>query len=159
MLSNMPKSVFNGLAALTVAIPVVAWSTLAPVHNVRSSSMTGFQEYNHTTGQFTLYTVTSGKATFSWQEGTLQSFGNVQVKTQTDSFEFKLVRTTSSDSISINGEWDVFKNGTPRCAGCKGYMNVSPPGDSYPYLKAVMGDDKASYTISGDLDPNTRYDY
>ncbi len=159
MLSNMPKSVFNGLAALTVAIPVVAWSTLAPVHTVRSSAMNAFQEYNHTTSQWTVHAVTSSKAAFSWQEGTLQSFGNLQVKTQTDSFEFKLVRTTSSDSMSIYGEWDVFKNGNPRCAGCKGYINVSEPGDSFQYLKAVMGDDKTSYTIAGDLDPNTRYDY
>jgi hypothetical protein len=159
MLSNMPKSVFNGLAALTVAIPVVAWSTLTPVHTVRSSSVYTFHETDYATQQTTTHSVGSGKATFSWQEGTLQSFGNVQLKTKTDSFELKLVRTTSSDADEINGEWDVFKNGNPTCAGCKGYLYVSAPGLSYQYLKASIDNGKVGYSFYGDLDPNTRYDY
>ncbi|OJT16810.1 hypothetical protein BO221_47760 [Archangium sp. Cb G35] len=159
MLSNMPKSVFNGLAALTVAIPVVAWSTLTPVHNVRSSNVSIFHESDYVTGQTTTHSMGYSRATFSWQEATLQSFGHVHLKTKTDSFEFKLVRTTSSDADELNGEWDVFKNGNPTCAGCKGYLYVTAPGLSSQYLKSSIGNDKVAYSFYGDLDPNTRYDY
>ncbi|MFE8603945.1 hypothetical protein [Archangium violaceum] len=159
MLSNMPKSVFNGLAALTVAIPVVAWSTLAPVHNVRSSAIAYFDEYDYALPQGTTHSVVSSKATFSWQEGTLQGFGNIQLKTKTDSFELKLVRTTSADSDELQGEWDVFKNGNPTCAGCKGSLYVTEPGFSFQYLKGYVDNGKVAYSFYGDLDPNTRYDY
>ena len=159
MLSNMPKSVFNGLAVLTVAIPVVAWSTLTPVHTVRSSSVYHFQESDLVLQQYTTHAVTSGKATFSWQEGTLQSFGNAQLKTKTDSYELKLVRTSSTTDVDVYGEWDVFKNGNPLCAGCKGHLFVAGPGSSDPYLKANIGNDKVYFHFLGSLDPNTRYDY
>jgi len=159
MLSNMPKSVFNGLAALTVAIPVLAWSNLLPVHNVRSSAISYFAENNYLQNQSVTHVVASSRATFSWQEGTLQSFGNVQVKTKADTFELKLVRATSADSDEINGEWDVFKNGNPTCAGCKGYFYVTSPGVNSAYLKGYVDNGKVGYSFAGDLDPNTRYDY
>ncbi|AKI98816.1 hypothetical protein ATI61_106204 [Archangium gephyra] len=158
MLSNMPKSVFNGLAVLTVAIPVVAWSTLTPVHNVRSSNVF-LHEFDYATQQSTSHTMGYSRATFSWQEGTLQGFGNVQLKTKTDTFEFKLVRLSSADADELNGEWDVFKNGNPTCAGCKGYLYVSAPGLSSQYLKSSIDNGKVAYSFYGDLDPNTRYDY
>lgn len=160
MLSNMPKSVFNALAALTVAIPILAWSNILPVHNVRSSALYFFHESNHTQNQYTNHTVTGGSATFSWQENTLQGFGNLRTKVGTgDTFELKMVRVTSSDASSINGEWDVFKNGNPTCAGCKGYLYVTTPDLGYQYLKGYIDNGKVGYSFAGDLDANTRYDY
>ncbi|MFY0527222.1 hypothetical protein ACN28I_30120 [Archangium gephyra] len=159
MLSNMPKSVFNGLAALTVAVPVLAWSNLLPVHNVRSSAVSMFHEYDYALQQGTSHTVGYSRATLSWQEGTLQSFGNLQLKTKTDTFELKLVRTTSSDVDEIQGEWDVYKNGNPTCAGCKGSVYVAPVGLGYEYFKGWVDNGKVAYSFYGDLDPNTRYDY
>lgn len=159
MLSNMPKSVFNGLAALTVTIPILAWSNLLPVHNVRSSAISFFSERDHALNETVEHTVASSHATFSWQQGTLQSFGNIQVETKADTFELKLVRTSSSDSNSIDGEWDVFKNGNPTCAGCKGYFYVSSPGDSFEYFKGFVDNGKVGYSFYGDLDTKTRYDY
>ncbi|MFY0525195.1 hypothetical protein ACN28I_19305 [Archangium gephyra] len=161
MLSNMPKSVFNGLAALTVALPILAWSNILPVHNVRSSALNYFSETNYVQGQNTSHTVTAGFATFSWQENTLQGFGNARAKVATgDTYEFKLVRITSSDADELNGEWDVFKNGDPTCAGCKGFLYVW--GDlksGGEHLKGSVYNDKVGYTFSGSLDANTRYDY
>ncbi|AKJ01184.1 hypothetical protein ATI61_114107 [Archangium gephyra] len=159
MLSNMPKSVFNGLAVLTVAIPVLAWSNLLPVHNVRASALQGFEEVDRVLPQYTSHVMASSHATFSWQEGTLQSFGNVQVKTKADTFELKLVRTTSTNSYEVAGEWDVFKNGNPTCAGCKGSVYVSPVGAGGEYFKGYVENDKVAYSFYGDLDANTRYDY
>jgi len=159
MLSHMPKSVFNGLAALTVAIPVLAWSNLLPVHTVRSSAVFTFHESDHVLQQHTTHAVAAGKATLSWQEGTLQSFGNVQVKTKTDTFELKLVRTTSSDADEIQGEWDVYKNGNPTYAGRKGSVYVTPVGLGSEYLKGWVDNGKVGYSFYGDLDAKTRYDY
>ncbi|MFY0564820.1 hypothetical protein ACN28E_13270 [Archangium lansingense] len=160
MLSNMPKAVFNGLAALTVAIPVLAWSNILPVHNVRSSALYFFHESNYTQNQHTNHTVTGGFATFSWQENTLQGFGNLRTKVGNgDMYELRMVRITSTDSQSVNGEWDVFKNGDPTCAGCKGSLYVSPPGIGTEYLKGYVDNGKVGYSFAGNLDANTRYDY
>lgn len=161
MLNNMPKSVFNGLAALTFAIPIVAWSGLA-VHNVRSSVMAYFSESSP--GQSINHTLLSGRATFSWQQNTLQGFGNVNMKTadakagSSNEFELRMVRVTSSDATSVQGEWDVFKNGNPTCAGCKGAFYVTSPGQ-YDYVKGYVSNDKVSYTFGGELDPGTRFSY
>ncbi|MFY0562327.1 hypothetical protein ACN28E_00680 [Archangium lansingense] len=157
MLSNMPKSVFNGLAALTVAIPVVAWSTLPRVHNVQSQSVNGVEE--HVGSQFTYHTATGGNATFSWQEGTLHGFGNLQVKTQTDTFEFKLVRLSSASADEVYGEWDVNKNGGALCAGCKGYLYVSTADLGYDYFKGYVhtNDSSAYYLFGGNL--TNRFEY
>ena len=158
MLSNMPKSVFNGLAALTVAIPVVAWSTLPRVHNVQSQSMTFLYERTPTQPGIN-HAVASSNATFSWQEGTLHGFGNMQVHTKTDTFELKLVRISSADADDIYGEWDVSKNGSPTCAGCKGRLYVSTPDGGYDYFKGYLdsNDGAVSYSFSGDL--KGRYEY
>lgn len=165
MPSNMSPRVFNALAAATVAIPFLAWSNILPVHNVRSSAISFFYENNYTQNQATDYVVGSSSSTFSWQEKSLHGFGNLRTKvgnTKTGIghvFELKLVRITASDATSINGEWDVFKDGDPTCAGCKGYLYVSSPGDSFQYLKGYVNNDKVGYSFSGDLDPNTRHDY
>lgn len=161
MLSNMPKSVFNGLAALTVAIPILAWSNILPVHNVRASSLFYFADVNYAQGQSTSHTVTGGFATFSWQENTLQGFGNVRAKVGTgDMYELKLVRITSSDAAQIQGEWDVFKNGDATCAGCRGFLYIG--GDlksGGEYVKGALNNDKIGYSFAGNLDANTRFDY
>ncbi|ATB36832.1 hypothetical protein CYFUS_002247 [Cystobacter fuscus] len=164
MLSNMSPTFFNGLAAVTVAIPILAWSSGLPVHNVRSSAISFFYESNHTQNQSTDYNVGASSATFVWQEKSLHGFGNLSTKGSAKDgtghmFELKLVRITSSDATSINGEWDVFKDGDPTCAGCKGYLYVSSPADSYQYLKGYVDNGKVGYSFSGNLDPNTRYDY
>ncbi|HYO65476.1 MAG TPA: hypothetical protein VEU33_05285 [Archangium sp.] len=161
MLSNMPKSVFNGLAVLTVAIPVLAWSNLLPVHNVRSSAIRYFEETDHRKNKdkSVNHTVASGHATFSWQEGTLQSFGNLRVHTKADTFELKLVRTTSASANELSGEWDVYKNGDPTCAGCKGSIYVTSPGEGFHDLKGQVDNGNVGYSFYGELDPHTRYDY
>ncbi len=158
MLSNMPKSVFNGLAALTVAIPVVAWSTLPRVHNVQSQSIAYLYEVTPSV-PYTHHTVTGGKATLSWQEGTLHVFGNVQVQTKTDTFELKLVRASSTNATEVYGEWDVFKNGTPACAGCKGFLYVSPADLGNDYFKGYVdsSDGKSQWSYSGDI--ANRFEY
>lgn len=157
MLSNMPKSVFNGLAALTVAIPVVAWSTLAPVHNVRSSNVSVLHEYDYATQQSTSHTMGYSRATFSWQEGTLQSFGNVQLKTKTDTFEFKLVRLSATYADDLYGEWDVTRNGVPTCAGCKGHVWISSMASDSYFKGEVERPDGLSYGFTGPLTSRTGY--
>ncbi|WNG15124.1 hypothetical protein [Cystobacter fuscus] len=161
----MSPRVFNALAAVTVAIPFLAWTNVLPVHNVRASVLDSFYVADYTQGPSTQYTAVPAYATFVWQEKSLQGFGNVRAqigntKDGTDQlFELKLVRITSSDANSINGEWDVFKNGDPTCAGCKGYVHVSSPADSTQYLKGYVNNDKVGYSFIGNLDPNTRRDY
>ncbi|WP_257461387.1 hypothetical protein [Archangium lipolyticum] len=158
MLSNMPKSVFNGLAALTVAIPIVAWSNLPRVHNVQSRSITMFYESDFAQGQNTNHTVAEGNATFSWQEGTLHSFGNLRATNKGgDTFELKLVRASSADEDEISGEWDVFKNGNPTCAGCKGHLYVSTPDLGDDYLKGYVENGKVGYSFRAEL--SNRYEY
>ncbi|EPX61687.1 hypothetical protein D187_010306 [Cystobacter fuscus DSM 2262] len=163
MLRNMSPTVFNGLAAVTVAIPILAWSYGLPVHNVRSSALDFFSERN-AQNQHIDYTVGSSSVTFSWQENSLHGFGNLSTKVGTKDgtghmFELKLVRITSSDANTVNGEWDVFKNGDPTCAGCKGSLYVTSPGQGYEYLKGYVDNGKVGYSFSGPLDAKTRYDY
>jgi hypothetical protein len=164
MLNNISSAVFNGLAAVTVAIPILAWSNILPVHNVRSSALSFFHESNYTQNQHTDYTVGSSSATFSWQENSLHGFGNLSTKVSAPDgtgymYELKLVRITSSDANSVNGEWDVFKNGDPTCAGCKGSLYVTSPGQSAEYLKGYVDNGKVGYSFAGTLDAKTRYDY
>ncbi|MFY0573834.1 hypothetical protein ACN28S_05200 [Cystobacter fuscus] len=167
MLRNMSPRVFNALAAVTVAIPLLAWSTILPVHNIRASTLEFFYESNYAQSQQINHTVMKSAATFVWQENSLHGFGNLRTtvagndpKTGTGAtFELKLVRISSSNANSINGEWDVFKDGDPTCAGCKGYFYVSSPGDSSQYLKGYVNNDRVGYSFMGYLDPNTRQDY
>lgn len=154
MLSNMPKSVFNGLAALTVAIPVVAWSTLAPVHNVRASVTTLWESIP---GGWIEHTTTASNATFSWQQGTLHGFGNMQLKTKTDTFEFKLVRLSATYADDLYGEWDVTRNGVPTCAGCKGHVWVSSMASDSYFKGEVERPDGLSYGFTGPLTSRTGY--
>jgi hypothetical protein len=158
MLSNMPKSVFNGLAALTLAIPVVAWSTLPRVHNVQTQLFHHFYERTPATPG-TSHVIGSSNATFSWQEGTLHGFGNIQVKTKADTFELKLVRISSATADEVSGEWDVSKNGSPTCAGCKGYLYVSAPDVGYDYLKGYINNTDGSVNYSFGADFKSRYEY
>ncbi len=161
MLSHMPRAVFNGLAALTVAIPVMAWSRL-PVHHARAPSLSYFSE--SVPGQSTDYSSVNGTALFSWQETSLQGFGHIDAKAYsaktgvTNSFELKMVRVTSSNATTINGEWDVFKNGTPTCAGCKGSVYLSAPGQN-AYLKGYVNDGQVGYSFAADIDAGSRLDY
>ncbi|OJT16809.1 hypothetical protein BO221_47755 [Archangium sp. Cb G35] len=154
MLSNMPKSVFNGLAALTVAIPVVAWSTLAPVHNVRASVTTLWESIP---GDWIEHTATASNATFSWQQGTLHGFGNMQMKTKTDTFEFKLVRLSATYADDLYGEWDVTRNGVPTCAGCKGHVWISSMASDSYFKGSVERPDGLSYSFTGPLTSRTGY--
>jgi len=147
------------VAVLTVAIPVLAWSNLLPVHNVRSSAITYFNESDYVLQQHVDHVVAAGHATASWQEGTLHSFGNVKVATKADTFDLRLVRVTSADADEIKGEWDVFKNGNPTCAGCKGYLYVTSPGVGSEYVKGYVNSDKVGYSFYGALDAKTRFDY
>ncbi len=154
MLSNMPKSVFNGLAALTVAIPVVAWSTLAPVHNVRASVPSLWE---NTPGGWIEHTTTVSNATFSWQQGTLHGFGNMQLKTKTDTFEFKLVRLSATYADDLYGEWDVTRNGVPTCAGCPGHVWISEMAPDAYFKGEVDRPDGLSYGFGGPLTSRTGY--
>ncbi|WP_434391369.1 hypothetical protein [Melittangium boletus] len=164
MLSNMSKSVFNGLAALTVAIPVLAWSNLLPVHSVRAPTLYFFSHYEN--GQASNATFLGGSALVSWQENSLQGFGNLRATLSdaktgaVDQLELKMVRVTSSNLDTINGEWDVFKNGEPTCAGCVGSLYVSPPNyQGNAYLKGYVQNTKRSYSFGGYLDTKGRIDY
>ncbi|OJH37808.1 hypothetical protein BON30_26885 [Cystobacter ferrugineus] len=144
-----------------MAIPLLAWS-YERVHNVRSSSLTSFREDDYAQNRHIDYPVVSGPSTFVWQENTMHGFGHINAKVAVNGkgefFQLKLVRISSSDANSINGEWDVFKDQVPTCAGCKGYVYVTSPGASPEYLKGYVSNGLVSYGFTANLDPNTRYD-
>jgi hypothetical protein len=155
MTSDHPRlssRLFNGLALLTVTIPVVAWSTLLPVHNVRART-TYFYEGS------TVVSSISGQMTISWQENSPNNFANLRAESKAgDSYELSLSSTTTADSDEVQGTWNVSKNGVPQCINCKGYLYVAPPTLDNQYLKGYVQDSKGyAYSFAGDI--TSRSDY
>ena len=156
MTSDLPRlssRLFNGLALLTVAIPVVAWSTLLPVHTVR-----GKMDYL-TVNSVEFYPVAS-ETTASWKESTYSNFANLRAQNKAgDTYEFSLVSTKTSERGTLYGFWNVTKNGEPECTGCTGGIYVTDPNSGYPYLKGFVSTQSNyyQYTFGGNV--TSRSDY
>ena len=131
---------------------------------MRANSLAYLTESNPSPGQSNHYDYVSGNVLFSWQETSLQGFGHVTAKAYssltgvTNTFELKMVRVTSSDASTINGEWDVFKNGAVTCAGCKGSVSILAPSQN-AYLKGYVNNGQLGYAFTADIDAGSRLDY
>ena len=114
------RTIFRLLAAalvLATLVPVAASAKSQPVHSVWSDNRPIYIK-DGDTGQ--LYNATSGSASHNWQESTGQAFSHAIGVANGDLYEFRMVSLTSSDSDSINGLWDIYRNGTLVCNHCVG---------------------------------------
>ena len=120
------------LIALLAAAPLAA----QPVHSVWSDTELGLRD-----GEFDVWlTPTSGNSVSSWQEGTSEAFSNAIADAGRDNYEFRLVAVTSSDSDSINGLWDIYRNGSLRCNNCIGSAyGLSQAAGVGNYFKIYVG--------------------
>jgi hypothetical protein len=115
------RTTFRLLAAaliLAAIAPVAAAAKWLPVHSVWSENRPIYIK-DGDTGQ--LYTPERGYASHNWQEGTGQAFSHaVGIIPSGDVYEFRMVSLSFSDSDSINGLWDIYRNGALVCNHCVG---------------------------------------
>src|SRR5690349_1739367 len=99
------------LTALTVLCPALAWS--APTHNVMSNQGLYVSEPGAASQN-----ISSADMTFVWTEGTTNAFGLAKAWVATgDAYEFQLASVTApTTATSIQGLWNISKNGTLLCA-------------------------------------------
>lgn len=122
-------------AALVLGIfSSAAWAQGEPVHSVWSTRPLAIADGD--TGVW--YTPTSGNSVSSWQETTPQAFSHALGFVGRHQYEFRLVTVSSSDSDSILGLWDIYRDGTLACNLCVGqaYGLSGAIGD---YFKIYVG--------------------
>jgi opacity protein-like surface antigen len=102
----------------------------------------------------------SGNAIGSWTESTRQGYFNATAQVSRGSnYEFDLMSINGSDNDSIDGVWDIKRDGTVVCDGCVGtaYGLSGGVGD---YFKIYIGDRHCyseKWHFSGYIDD--RFDY
>ena len=106
-------------AALVVAalVPAAASAKWLPVHSVWSENRPIYI-IDGDTGK--LYNAELGYASHNWQETTGQAFSHAVGIGGSNLYEFRMVSLSSSDSDSINGLWDIYRNGALVCNHCVG---------------------------------------
>ncbi len=120
------------LIALLAAAPLAA----QPVHSVWSDKPIAIADGD--TGAW--YSPTSGNSVSSWQEKTLQAFSNAIGFVGATQYEFRLISVGSSDNDEIIGLWDVYRNGSLRCASCVGKAyGLSQAAGVGNYFKIYVG--------------------
>ncbi|MDQ2938475.1 MAG: hypothetical protein M3R67_13395, partial [Acidobacteriota bacterium] len=86
--------------------------------------------------------VIKGSAALAWTEATTTAYAHaVIVVNPFLGYDFMLTKTTSSTADTINGYWDIRKNGTLVCTGCvgKAYLVSVPPAQPPTYFKIYIG--------------------
>ncbi|ATB42866.1 hypothetical protein CYFUS_008345 [Cystobacter fuscus] len=133
------------LTALSVLCPALAWSS--PTHNVMSNRGLYVSEPGAASQN-----ITSADMTFVWTEGTTNAFGLAKAWVATgDAYEFQLASVTApTTATSIQGLWNISKNGTLLCASCAG--QVYGFSGSFKFYTVDSG-----YHFSGFI--TSRYDY
>lgn len=91
------------------------------------------------------YTIAKGTATMNWKDGTRYGFFQAAAIPNSPlmlSYEFILVAISSASSSTIEGLWDIYRNGSLVCVGCVGraYGIDQAPGN---YFKLYVGDSTA----------------
>ncbi|MFY0580693.1 hypothetical protein ACN28S_46350 [Cystobacter fuscus] len=132
------------LTALTVLCPALAWS--APTHNVMSNQGLYVSEPGAASQN-----ISSADMTFVWTEGTTNAFGLAKAWVATgDAYEFQLASVTApTTATSIQGLWNISKNGTLLCASCAGQV--------YGFYGSFKFYSNNGYHFSGFI--TSRYDY
>lgn len=120
------------LGALLLSLPALA---AVPTHSVWSQRPLSLVDPS--LGGFS---PTSGNMATVWNEKTRN--GHLHITAQANpnlQYEFNLVSIGVSDGDSLNGLWDIYRNGTLVCAGCHGkaYGLSQPVGN---YFKLYVGD-------------------
>ena len=126
---------FLGIALLLGLFSSAAWAKWIPVHSVWSDNQPLYVA-DGDTGKW--YTSTLGFSASSWQETTPQAFSHAVALAGGSLYEFRLVSVSSSDSDSILGLWDIYRDGTLVCNLCVGqaYGLSGAIGD---YFKIYVG--------------------
>ncbi|HEV2854103.1 MAG TPA: hypothetical protein VHC97_15010 [Thermoanaerobaculia bacterium] len=93
-----------------------AWAQGEPVHSVWSTRPIAVIDGD--TGA--TFTPREGYSVSSWQESTPQAFSHALGRTNLKTYEFRLVSVKGSDSDSILGLWDIYRNGVLVCNLCVG---------------------------------------
>ena len=84
-------------------------------------------------------TFVRGDASFAWTEATVRAYAHAQaVVTPALRYDFMLVSVTSTTGDTINGRWNVRRNGVLVCGNCIGkvYTLNGAVGD---YFKIYVG--------------------
>ena len=148
------------LLCLIPAIPALAAD---PVHDVRSDKAPHTLDDYYKGDQYLPSDIDDSKAVISWQEKEKEkeAFLNVQVTASNGTtFEFRLVQVTSSnDKDSIEGLFDIYRNGFLVCDDCVGeaYSLSVPVGDYYKLYVGTPSGFATNWLVSGYL--TDRFDY
>jgi hypothetical protein len=151
----MKKSVFGFLILLSCLV-LGSTQVLAADHTVISEKPLYLADGD--TGEW--FSDFSGHSVISWKESTRYGFFNAQANIRPDlAYEFTLVSISSSTANSIEGLWDISRNGIPACIGCvgKAYGIDGPVGS---YFKLYVGDSQCNqnqWLISGYI--TSRFDF
>jgi len=82
-----------------------------------------------------------GDAAFAWTQATIRAYAHaVGVISPALTYDFMLVKTTSSNADSISGLFDVKKNGVLVCNNCMGKAyGLNQPAGGGNYFKIYVG--------------------
>ena len=150
----MRLTLFAPLALVLAASPALAAD---PVHSVESEKP--YVAYDYDAGK-EIGKFKAGDAVFSWQEGSDPAFAHALFYSAAgDEYEFRLGKQTGNGFDSIEGLWDIHRNGVLLCDDCvgKAYGLDGAVGD---YFKIYVGTPFAyaeNWLYSGWI--THRYDY
>jgi hypothetical protein len=111
----------KGLMVTLVALGLSLVSSLAfakwlPVHQIASEKPLSVTDGQ--TGKS--YRPSFGRFSSNWQSGTSQAFAHGVAVADGGLYEFRLVRTKTSDDFGIQGLWDIYRDGLLVCDDCIG---------------------------------------
>jgi hypothetical protein len=120
-----------GLLLGSTSLAVAKW---LPVHQIASDKP--LYVADGATGAW--YKPTIGDSSSNWQVSTKQAFSHAVAVTPGGLYEFRMVHATSSDDTTINGLWDIYRDGLLVCNDCvgKAYGLNGAVGD---YFKIYVG--------------------
>ena len=125
---------------LTFLVLFFATDVAQTSHSISSDKQLFFK--NGESGAATANIVIKGNAALAWTQATTSAYAHaVIVVNPFLGYDFMLTKTTSSTADTINGYWDIRKNGTLICTGCvgKAYLVSDPAGQPPSYFKIYIG--------------------
>ena len=109
-------------------------------HNITSDKPLFFKNGEDSTPPGNV--VIRGNAALAWTQSTTSAYAHaVIVVNPFLGYDFMLTKTTSSTADTINGLWEIRKNGTLICGGCvgKAYLVSDPVGQPPSSFKIYIG--------------------
>ena len=136
----MSRITFRIIFGLMFLVLFFATALAQTSHSISSDKPLFFKNGENSTPPANV--VIKGDAALAWTQSTTNAYAHaVIVVNPFLGYDFMLTKTTSSTADTINGLWDIRKNGTLVCSGCvgKAYLVSDPAGQPPNYFKIYIG--------------------